>query len=1691
MDNKISSRVVFENEEVEVKFTNGLIPLVNRSRVTGKIISMEEAIKEELKDKYPDLDLDSIRIEIDDANDVLESDDEDLGKDDKEDVYEEEVAKYVVYQKVEKKVPYKVVEELVDTDLLTEAEDAMNKDELDKTVLDRLIRAGIISPDDQCDVVKVGAMDDGYDSPYGGYEVRRVVSKEKLEEDKEFADTDIDVKDTTETKETIDVKENTKEEVNKEEIEVALNRLKELRKKLETLEDIDERNKLLDDLFEQKNEIEEEIKKVDSRKASEVLEEKIKNIDNQIEVLSKERRERSKEFDKLYKELQAIIDEQYEKLSTDEVLSDEEIRSILEEYDRKKIEINGKSSKYSQKLDTLGKRISRLNRQKNKLKNDLQRVIELDLTYDEYKEIEKESINNRNTLEGIFASKGLENIIGKNDKERSKEEKAVFKKTKEEIVNEIAAFKKENDELSVREIIDILYEPDRVLDGDYKEISLSEEDINNIKTNADKEIKKVKNTNDGTINYVPGEAPKDMLSNVLTRGRVHIDDIYLRGLSKEETEERYREAILEDLEDNGFQFDSETMDINIVGAEVDEAASDIQYTAYEIIPKEKENEIEPKIDVKEEKEEVKVLKHGRVHIDDIYLRGLSKEETEARYDEEIIKDLESEGFEFDPETMRIVQVGAEVDEAASDIQYMAYEIHPRVKEDIDNDAKDTIIDNNDDETSDTDTIEEIDDEINQVRDVVERITFYRDTNTGDIYVRAEIINRFNLTPTKEGVDIGGFTGYRIDKEDAKYIENNQNNSYSPYVVEYKDITLENEYNFNNNKVVEKIVLYRDLDNDNNIYVRKSVIDRFTLDYIGDSRDVDGVPGYRISSEDEEYIKSNQNNSYSPYEVEYKDVHLGKTKEEVVEEKETTEDKMYNLDNPVLEKVVIYKDLNSGDYYVKKAVINRFNLAPIGSAKRIDGYVCFKIDEEDLRFVEGNKNNSYSPYFIENKEVRLEEDKSKEKAVVEEHEELKPIEEVEHRVYSINDEDNAKIKNTGSQMSNISGNQTANNANNQQSNTNNANGNQVANNANNQQPNTNNANGNQVANNANNQQPNTNNVNGNQVANNANGNQQNNTNQGPKKGRIHEEAIIAKLTKGLHIKNKDGKRYQASNIKVSKQFRDELHSGNYLYNIIHVVPNVLKTGISFLMKLGSKVLLTGRGKAAMKEVAERLNNLSEEELEVLFERYRGNRLKADMNLSIDPLILDRLKRYGLEKVEKLNNEIKTEYVLLFSLLGEIKSLEEKINNTNNQSAKKNLIVERKKLLKKAAGAVKNIEDKRTAANNLLSGGIHGMEEDFKAVSTKMNYVGLRFAKSNDFDNELQEDLGKYGQALNDAIANDDNEEIVNNFMALETLYYDNTEIKGSIFGKRSVGSKYYTPLAEQFNYNNDPFLRDLFTTIAVTSAAVSAINAVRVHQIESQELLKQQQAEAARVNQNNDNVMDYVHQTGAQIEGHRGVFQQGMEAQAHQDVLNSANAVERSALDYHNWSFGDAYRATDNANHEFYNAFHENVTNQLTDITTKYGTGSITQAQALQQMADVVNGSQSTLVQVANECMSILKPYADTHPQFDLTAVQESMDFIIAHPDAIATMNQGMVDVTNLAGGLAGLSAEHATALAGLPSDMVSTLVCAASAAALATRVATTAVNKYGKKDRRYGNEVTDMMEEYLNGLDDDDIQKML
>ena len=581
---------------------------------------------------------------------------------------------------------------------------------------------------------------------------------------------------------------------------------------------------------------------------------------------------------------------------------------------------------------------------------------------------------------------------------------------------------------------------------------------------------------------------------------------------------------------------------------------------------------------------------------------------------------------------------------------------------------------------------------------------------------------------------------------------------------------------------------------------------------------------------------------------------------------------------------------------------------------------------------------------------------------------------------------------------------------------------------------------------------------------------------------HVEEIINKLMTGLDVQAKDAKRYTASNIKVASKFKNELRSGNYLYNIVHVVPATFKSGISLFNKLVGKLMTSKRAKDSMHELEKRVNNLTEEELEVLFEEYRGSQLKTDMNVQINPLILPKLKEYGMKKVQAYNVSLTNCYSSLFNDLGTINSIDEQLSGNIDDALRSQLEVQRKDIYAKASNEIRTIIDTRNKANNLLSGGIHGLEEDFKAVATKLSYAGMRFAKVGKFDNELQKKLAHEGKGLNTALYEKNDEAVVKHFVGLETLYHENTDIRGSVFGTRSEGAKYYSPLAAEFDYRDDPFIRDLFTTVSLTTATISAVNAFRVHQIEQQRIIDGKNQEINNVNSVNDGRMDYVHQTANDITGKRHTFSEGMKAQAQQDSANIANAQERASLDSTNWGFGSQYRATDDAHHAFFNQNYDNVTSQINDITSRYGQGNITEAQALQELAQVANSSQSTLSQVASDCLNILRPYAASHPQFDLHAVEESFNYMVANPDAIVNMNNAAIDVTNLAEGLKGLSAEHVSALSSLPSDMLTTFMAAASSAALAYNVSKSM--DANKRKGRYGNQVTDMMNDYLNGSEE-------
>ena len=569
---------------------------------------------------------------------------------------------------------------------------------------------------------------------------------------------------------------------------------------------------------------------------------------------------------------------------------------------------------------------------------------------------------------------------------------------------------------------------------------------------------------------------------------------------------------------------------------------------------------------------------------------------------------------------------------------------------------------------------------------------------------------------------------------------------------------------------------------------------------------------------------------------------------------------------------------------------------------------------------------------------------------------------------------------------------------------------------------------------------------------------------PKKPQIGLMTTIEKITAGVEVTRKDGKAYQAANIKVAQNFRNELQSGNYLYNIVHLVPAIVKVPFQFFTKISGKLRFTKESKQRIKTMKERIENLSEDELMVIYDEYRGNRVMQErLPSAINILLQERIEQFIMGKVSALNAQLEADYADIFDAMMELEAVDHQLINGNLSAKEKAQMTNyRKQLLQGRAQQVKRIRDNYKEAQRLLSGGLNGFSQDMKAATTKLSIVGKRFAKDQDLDLELLAKEAKLERAEMAAIEQGNDQIALLTFIQAESLLSKETEISNSIFGKRSTGKKYYSPLAEKLDYRDDPFIRDLFTTVAVTSAALSTINSIKGAPTS---------AEIEEANRQLREAQGFVDQ----VKGHRGTMREGMEAQGMQGTSTITGEVERGALDATDWALGTSrYRTADNAGHDFYNQVFDTTRAEVQNISQQYVSGTITDLEALEMMRDMANNTQQTLNTVSDQCLGIFEQYAQTHPQFDLSAVTEAVRYIQQHPDSITNMNNAMVDIQTAA---EGLTFTQIQALQTVPNSVLVTLLGAASAAALASNI--NQKMEENVRTGKYGNSVTDMVNDYV------------
>lgn len=259
-------------------------------------------------------------------------------------------------------------------------------------------------------------------------------------------------------------------------------------------------------------------------------------------------------------------------------------------------------------------------------------------------------------------------------------------------------------------------------------------------------------------------------------------------------------------------------------------------------------------------------------------------------------------------------------------------------------------------------------------------------------------------------------------------------------------------------------------------------------------------------------------------------------------------------------------------------------------------------------------------------------------------------------------------------------------------------------------------------------------------------------------------IVNKLTDGLdldkNLQESTVKTYRNKRVKCSKLFFDELKKDDYEYNIVGVLPAVIKASAAFLKKISAYLTLSVDSSKRLEKVETRFHELSEDELETLFAEYSyyaGDGIEEEI---IHPLIVDCIREYQYNKIESCFAHISDSYKNINSILSEIREQEE--NDSENSSTDQQAIDD---YYKEAAEQIALIIELRQKAGYYLSNESYGLDsyyiQEGKALIRDLAAYPLK-------DEHLVE-YAELNNHLLDSISKNDYKAIVDDFIQLEAFF----------------------------------------------------------------------------------------------------------------------------------------------------------------------------------------------------------------------------------------------------------------------------------------------------------------------------------
>lgn len=499
---------------------------------------------------------------------------------------------------------------------------------------------------------------------------------------------------------------------------------------------------------------------------------------------------------------------------------------------------------------------------------------------------------------------------------------------------------------------------------------------------------------------------------------------------------------------------------------------------------------------------------------------------------------------------------------------------------------------------------------------------------------------------------------------------------------------------------------------------------------------------------------------------------------------------------------------------------------------------------------------------------------------------------------------------------------------------------------------------------------------------------------PQKEEITLDGIIYKVCGEEEFNDKQSSKYQASKIKIfSKPQKDNYGMG---YKIVSIPRRVIGIIPKTAMKLYG-MFLTPKTKNIFKGMEERANNLTDREVEILLEQYKGavaqsKRIPKGFNNAVRP----RVNLYVAKKVAKINEEINQKLIKINYCEKVINVLKEKqqVENDPTMLGKIDEVLET--AYGNASMCIKDLISLQIEGNSLQNGnGLHSFEEELKALDTKMNYVGGRFSKSREYDPELWSKVSGLSQKIEYSL---DPREVVDSYLQREQIYIENSKEKRSIANlgsKVTAGKLDYRPFVESLNYGNDPFIRDLITSIMVISSAASMVNSISTS-------LKLKEVE--RVGTEQQKIIEEIRNNGQTIE-------KGITYDIKQTEGAMENLAERGVNDQYGWNLsGSNYVADDAAHHlETANISIQN-TSDILDLSNKFSSGQITYAEMLRGLQQMKQQTTQTYETYVSDLSSHIEQYAMAHPQFDYTAVLSALKHAANNPGDSVELTEFITDI---------------------------------------------------------------------------------